>query len=79
MVKISQIMIACIILFLATASIAEVSQKGAANLLPTDLERVKVGGKAPEFSLDDMEGRTVSLSEFRGKKHVVLVFYRGYW
>ena len=35
---------------------------------------LKVGQKAPEFSLPDKDGKTVSLSDFLGKK-VVLYFY----
>lgn len=33
------------------------------------------GDKAPEFSLPTTGGRTVSLSEFKGEKSVVLYFY----
>lgn len=33
---------------------------------------------APDFSLPDVSGQTVSLSSFRGKK-VILSFYRGFW
>jgi peroxiredoxin len=33
---------------------------------------------APDFELADSEGRKVRLSDFRGKKHVVLVFNRGF-
>ena len=43
----------------------------------TDLERVKAGMEPPDFSLTDQDGRTVRLADFRGKKNVVLVFYRG--
>jgi peroxiredoxin len=35
------------------------------------------GSPAPEFALADTQGRAVRLSDFRGKKHVVLVFNRG--
>jgi peroxiredoxin Q/BCP len=35
---------------------------------------LEAGMKAPEFALPDKNGRTVSLSDFRGKK-VVLYFY----
>ena len=38
-------------------------------------EALKVGDKAPEFTLADQEGRIVKLSDFRGKKNVVLAFY----
>ena len=36
---------------------------------------VAVGELAPEFSLLDQDGQTVSLSQFRGQKNVVLYFY----
>ena len=34
---------------------------------------------APDFALENVEGQAINLSDFRGKKAVVLVFYRGYW
>lgn len=49
------------------------------ELSPTDLERVKVGAPAPDFLLEDEKGASVALSQFREKKNVVLVFYRGHW
>ncbi len=36
---------------------------------------LKVGDAAPDFSLQDQNGAVVKLSEFRGKKNVVLAFY----
>ena len=44
--------------------------------VPTAL---RVGERPPDFTLPDASGRPVSLGEFRGKKPVVLVFYRGHW
>jgi peroxiredoxin Q/BCP len=35
---------------------------------------LKVGAKAPAFSLKDADGKTVKLADFQGKK-VVLYFY----
>ena len=35
----------------------------------------KVGNMAPKFSLDDHEGKTVSLSDYKGKSNVVVYFY----
>lgn len=49
------------------------------DLPGTDLERVRVGDLAPDFSLESLAGPVVTLSSFRGQKNVVLVFYRGYW
>lgn len=36
---------------------------------------LKVGDKAPDFTLPDQNGNKVKLSEFEGKKNVVLAFY----
>ena len=34
-----------------------------------------VGDKAPDFSLPDQNGKQVKLSDFAGRKNVVLAFY----
>jgi cytochrome oxidase Cu insertion factor (SCO1/SenC/PrrC family) len=62
-----------------TAALAQLGPKDGANLPPTDLDRVKIGQPAPDFTLENIDGKQVSLSEFRGKRSVVLVFYRGQW
>jgi peroxiredoxin len=36
---------------------------------------IQVGDKAPDFELKDNHGRAVKLSDFRGEKKVVLLFY----
>lgn len=36
---------------------------------------IEVGAVAPDFTLPDQNGSAVSLSQFRGKKNVVLFFY----
>ena len=36
---------------------------------------LKAGQPAPEFTLTDTEGKEVKLSDFKGKKNVVLAFY----
>ncbi|MFJ5707660.1 peroxiredoxin [Streptomyces sp. NPDC093105] len=36
---------------------------------------IEVGTKAPDFELKDNHGRTVKLSDYRGEKNVVLLFY----
>ncbi len=36
---------------------------------------LKVGDAAPDFTLNDTAGKPVKLSDFRGKKNVVLAFY----
>ena len=38
-------------------------------------ETLKVGDAAPDFTLQDQDENPVTLSEFRGKKNVVLIFH----
>jgi cytochrome oxidase Cu insertion factor (SCO1/SenC/PrrC family) len=40
-----------------------------------DVMALKVGDKAPDFTLSSTTGEEISLSQFRGKKPVVLFFY----
>ena len=44
---------------------------GAAEIVT----KVKVGDVAPDFTLPDQNNKPVKLSDFRGKKNVVLAFY----
>jgi peroxiredoxin len=39
---------------------------------------VSLDKPAPDFTLPDYSGRPVSLSDYRGRQHVLLVFNRGF-
>ncbi len=41
--------------------------------------KIAVGAEAPDFSLPDQDGQNLSLSSFRGNRHLLLVFVRGDW
>jgi len=43
----------------------------------TFLDPVPVGKNAPDFAAKTAEGKTIHLSDFKGKKNVVMVFYQG--
>lgn len=58
---------------------SQLGPKDGAGLAAADLARIKAGDAAPDFTLEDQDGKPVSLSDYRGKKTIVLVFYRGYW
>ena len=60
-------------------ALAQPSATDDGNLSSTDLDRVKVGQAAPDFTLEDSAGKNITLSDYRGKKNVVLVYYRGHW
>lgn len=42
------------------------------------MARVELNTQAPAFSLPDFQGRTVSLSDYVGRKNVLVVFNRGF-
>jgi peroxiredoxin len=50
------------------------------DLKPVDsVLKVKVGDRAPDFLLPSIAGKKVTLSEYRGKKNVVLSFVPAAW
>ena len=68
-------------LFLITATIRGQSPSlqesiyDPGKLKPRDsILKVKAGQKAPDFSLPAVSGKTITLSQFRGKKNVVISF-----
>ena len=86
MVKMRAVGLVLVVALVLSSSIGLVVAQGVAlgprdgsGLPPTDIERVAVGKGAPDFTLEAKDGAPVTISSFRGKKDVVLVFYRGHW
>ena len=48
---------------------------GGVDVDAAEVSAVEVGDKAPDFELKDQHGTPVRLSDFRGERKVVLVFY----
>ena len=44
-------------------------------MVPGVARSVEVGERAPDFTLPSTMGEQISLSQFRGKQHVLLEFY----
>ena len=42
------------------------------------MPRAAITTHAPDFALPDFNGHSVALSDFRGRKNVLLVFNRGF-
>ncbi len=42
------------------------------------MPKVEINAPAPDFTLDDFKGTSVSLTGFRAKSNVLLVFNRGF-
>ena len=47
--------------------------------LPAPQSTADTDGPAPDFTLPNQDGEPVTLSTFRGRGPVLLVFYRGHW
>ncbi len=43
------------------------------------MSTIQLNTEAPDFELEDFNGKTVRLTDFYEKKHVVLVFNRGFF
>jgi len=42
------------------------------------MPKVQLNTPAPDFTLSDVNDKSVRLADFRGRKNVVLVFNRGF-
>ncbi len=69
---------ATVVIMIATRP-PELGPRDGEDLAPTELDRVKVGDLAPDFSLLSYSGDVITLSDYRDNRNVVLVFYRGHW
>ena len=61
--------------FLLLACLLVFAPLNLAQQEPAPITSLKVGNLAPDFTLPDQTGKPVKLSDFRGKKNVVLAFY----
>jgi cytochrome oxidase Cu insertion factor (SCO1/SenC/PrrC family) len=60
---------------LALISFAQATPTPTPAPTPVPYDKLKVGDMAPDFTLQDLTGKPVKLSDFRGKHNVVLAFY----
>jgi peroxiredoxin Q/BCP len=61
--------------FSAVVLLAVLGSVALAQQTPPPKTHLKVGDKAPDFSLRATDGKTYKLSDFKGQKNVVLAIY----
>jgi hypothetical protein len=66
-----------ILIMAAALSITAFTERATAKEVRSEL-RIRVGDKAPEFTLNASDGKRVKLSDYAGRI-VLLDFYRAYW
>lgn len=62
-------------LLVTILSVFSCKAPGTAPTNPQRLKTIAVGETAPDFTLKNQDQMNVSLSDFRGKKNVALVFF----
>jgi cytochrome oxidase Cu insertion factor (SCO1/SenC/PrrC family) len=65
----------CLGLLIASSVSPPAQQTSQQARPPAPKTHLKVGDAAPDFTLPATDGKTYTLSEFKGKKSVVLAFY----
>lgn len=67
----------CLFVFASVASAQQQEQKTQPQQTQPQPPKthLKIGMEAPDFELTDTTGKKIKLSEFKGKKSVVLAFY----
>ena len=79
LLAVSAVVVAFLVVCVAEEGSPQLGPVDGFDLPPTEISRVAVGTEAPDFSLTAMNNEVMTLSDFRGEKNVVLVFYRGHW
>ena len=65
----------------APPEVLEIMQRATADLKQSGIlnRAVQAGDRAPDFTLTDTGGETVTLKQLLGRGPLVLGFYRGRW
>ena len=67
------------LLFMFFVSITNIHGQELPDTVSYENIKIKPGDFVPDFSAQDENSKIKKLSDLRGKKNLILIFFRGYW
>jgi hypothetical protein len=67
------------LLFTFLVSITNINGQILADTVSYENIKITPGDVVPDFSAQDENSKIRKLSDLRGKKNLMLIFFRGYW
>lgn len=67
------------VLLALLAGILTVAPASGSSTSAQQAERVEVGDQAIDFTMQSIDGETYRLSDLRGERNAILIFFRGTW
>jgi len=67
------------LLFTFLISITNIKGQILADTVSYENIKITPGDVVPDFSAQDENSKIKKLSDLRGKKNLMLIFFRGYW
>jgi cytochrome oxidase Cu insertion factor (SCO1/SenC/PrrC family) len=68
-----------LLLFISAISITSLKGQVLADTVSFENIKITPGDVVPDFSAQDENSKIRKLSDLRGKKNLILIFFRGYW
>lgn len=68
-----------LLLFMLLVSAANINGQALPDTVSYESIKIKPGDLVLDFSAQDENLKIKKLSDLRGKKNLILIFFRGYW
>ena len=68
-----------LLLFILLVSATNINGQALPDTVSYENIKIAPGDVVPDFSAQDENFKIKKLSDLRGKKNLILIFFRGYW